>query len=182
MKPYFIECDNTNDLINGIAITITSSGNFDYADCYETLKPITEILYQGIRNPVKTTLYTQAPTDIELEISLIEKRLICVYVIAPHKKGDNHHIHGFIYGLHNYTIPINDFTFYVDSEIKKLKNLSSKNRYSVLMKPITDPLDRNIRDKNSYEPLLDYITNPQFDTFTHYLKHKNSNQFIYSYL
>jgi hypothetical protein len=182
MNPYFIGCDNTNDLVEGIALTITSSGNFDYADCYENLKPITDIFYQSIKNPVTTRIYTKPPNDIEVEISLTEKRLIIVYVIAPHKNGDNYHIHGFIYGLHNYSIPINDFTSYVDREIKKLKYLSSKNRYSVLLKPITDQLDFQIREHNSYEPLLNYITKPQFDTFTHYLKHKNSNQFIYHYL
>ena len=182
MNPYFIEYTNTTDIVNGIAITITSSLSFDYADCYMSLPDITNIFYESIKNPVKSNLYTKPPTDIELEISLIERRLIGLYVIAPHKKRDNFHIHGFFYGLHNYNIKINDFTNYVEKEIKKLKHLNSKNKYSVLIKPITDNLDRQIRDENSYEPLLNYIINPEFDSFTHYLKTKNSNQFIYTYL
>lgn len=183
MNAYFIEYDNTTDLVNGISITITSGNNLYYADCYELLKPITDIFYKAIGNPVKSSIYVNPPTDIQLQLTLEEaRRLLCVYVIAPHKNGNTYHIHGFIYGLQNFNIPTNDFIAYVNKEIKKLNKLSSNNKNAVLLKPIEDLLDKRIREENSYEPLLHYIKNPEFNSYTHYLKHKNSNQFIYSYL
>jgi hypothetical protein len=182
--PHFMGINNISDLVNGLAITITSSDkNFDYTEAYLLLNEINKVLYQSIDiEPYSLKTHQKPPITKDIEATLIMKNLVCAYSLAPNQNQLNHHIHGFIYGLANHTKPIKDWIAYVESELKKLNPLSKKNRYSVVMKPIDDLVDKSIRDDNySYKSLLQYITEPDYGTFLHYLKYRNSNQLFYHY-
>jgi hypothetical protein len=108
-------------------------------------------------------------------------QLVCVYSIAPNQNNSNFHIHGFIFGVSNYSLNINSWIYYIETELKKLKPLSRKNRYSVVLKPVEDPIDKTIREDNSYKFLAEYITQPEYGTFLHYLIFRNSKQLFYHY-
>jgi hypothetical protein len=181
--PYFIEYKNLNDLVNGVSLTITSANkNFDYTEAYLLLPEILKVFYSSIETkPYTLTTKTKPPTEKEIETTLLMNQLIAIFCIAPNKNQVEHHIHSYIYGLHNHSKDLKNWTSYVNSELKKLKPISNKNRYSVVIRPITDNIDRAIRDENSYKCLLQYITNPEYDSFLHYLIYKNSKQLIYHY-
>ena len=108
-------------------------------------------------------------------------QLVCAYSIAPNQNNSNSHIHGFLFGASNYPKDIKTWIFYVESELKKLKPLSKKNRYSIVMKPIEDPIDKTIRETNSYKSFVEYLTKPEYGTFLHYLIYRNSKQLFYHY-
>jgi hypothetical protein len=182
-NPYFVEHKNLNDLVNGVALTITSANrNFDYTEAYLLLPEILKVFYSSIdTKPYALTTKIKPPTEKEIETSLIMNQLIAIFCIAPNENQVNHHIHSFVYGLHNFTGDANNWTSFVNSELKKLNPISSKNKYSVKMRPITDNIDKAVRDQNSYKPLVEYITNPEYDSWIHYLIYKNNKQLIYHY-
>jgi hypothetical protein len=182
--PHFIGINDIGDLINGLAITITSSDKtFDYTEAYLLLNEINRVLYQSIDiEPYSLKTHQKPPLTKDIEATLIMGNLICAYSLAPNQNQMNHHIHGFVYGLLNHSKPINEWISYVETELKKLKPISRKNRYSIVMKPINDLVDKSIRNDNySYKSLLQYITEPDYGTFLHYIKYRNSNQLFYHY-
>jgi hypothetical protein len=182
--PHFIGKSDICELINGLSITITSSDTtFDYAEAFLLLEDVNQIFYQSIeKKPHSTNVFQKPPTTNKIRATLTMKNLVGAYSIAPNHNQLNCHIHGFIYGLSNHNREIKEWISYVECELKKLKPLSKKNRYSIVMKPIDDLIDRSIREDNySYESLLQYLTNPEYGTFLHYLKYRNSRQLFYHY-
>jgi hypothetical protein len=182
--PHFIGINDISDLVNGLSITITSSDkSFDYTEAYLLLEDINKVFYQSIDlKPYSTKTHPRPPTINDIKATLTINNLICTYSIAPNQNQLNHHIHGFVYGLSNHSKHIRQWVYYVEDELKKLKPLSKKNRYSIVMKPVDDLVDRSIRDDNySYQSLIKYITDPDYGTFLHYLKYRNSNQLFYHY-
>jgi hypothetical protein len=183
INPHFIEHPNLNDLINGVSITIQSSDmNFSYAEAYMLLPEITNVLYKSIDLiPSNPNTKLKSPTEKEIEITLSMGHLIIVYCIAPNKNNFNYHIHLFVYGFHNHTNEINSWSSCVENELKKLKYFNRKNRYSVVIKPVIDNIDSEIRNQNSYSPLTNYINKPEYGTFIHYLIYKNNKELLFNY-
>jgi hypothetical protein len=181
--PHFSGLRGIDDLVNGLAITLTSGDkSFDFSEAYLTLSDITQILYQSVdTEPSGIRARTRPPTDKDINFSLLGKRLVIAYSIAPNKNQENVHIHGYVYGLSNYAKDIKTWISYMETELKRLKPFSSKNRYSIVMKPVYDPIDVEIRDSGSYEYLVSYLTSPHYDTFLHYLAYRNNKQLLYSY-
>jgi hypothetical protein len=182
-NPHFIEYKNLTDTINGISLTLTSSNkNFDYTEAYLILPEINKVLYESVGvKPYTLKNHTKPPTDKEIEMTLLMGQLVCAYSIAPNQNNSNFHIHLYCYGLSNYAKSIGEWIYYVETELKKLKPFSRKNRYSIVIKPITDCIDKGIRETNSYKSLTEYLTNPDYDTFLHYLIYRNNKQLIYHY-
>ena len=182
-NPYFYGYKNLNDLINGISLTITSANkNFDYTEAYLLIPEIIKVFYSSIETePCNLRIKTRSPNENEIESTLIMGGLIIVSCISPNENRVNHHIHIYAYGFSNHSIEINSWTLFIDNQLKKLKPISNKNRYSVVIKPVTDNIDKSIREENSYQPLVKYISNPEYDSFMHYLIHKNNKQLIYHY-
>jgi hypothetical protein len=182
--PHFIGISDINDLVNGLSITLTSSDkSFDYGEAYLILDEVNAIFYKSIDiTPYSIQTYQKPPTTKDVEGTLLMKNLVSAYSIAPNQNQYNYHIHGFVYGLSNHRKEIKKWVSYVESELKKLKPLSKKNRYSIVMKPVDDLVDKSIRDDNyTYKSLIKYITEPDYGTYLHYLKYRNNIQLLYHY-
>jgi hypothetical protein len=182
--PHFTGLYCTTDLVNGLAITLTSSDKtFDYTEAFLVLSGITRVLHNSIDITKIETIdpKRKPPTQKDIESSLLLNQLVIAYSIAPNQNHHNFHIHGYIYGLSNHKKDIKTWTSYVEYELKKLIPFSRKNRYSIVMKPVYDPIDMEIRESNSYDSLAEYLSNPHYDTFLHYLVYHNNGQILYSY-
>jgi hypothetical protein len=182
-NPHFISINDTTDLINGLSVTLTSSDkNFDFVEAYSLLPEINRVFYESVGvKPYTLKNHTKSPDAKTIETTLLMGQLVSAYSISPNQNQSNFHVHGFIYGLNNYSRDISEWIHYMESELKKLKFLNRKNRYSIVMKPITDLIDKNIRE-SSYKSLVEYLTNPEYDTFLHYLIYRNSRQLFYHYV
>jgi hypothetical protein len=182
-NPHFIKHKNLTDTINGISLTIQSSDkNFDYTEAYLLLPEINRVLYESVGvKPYTLKNHTKPPNEKELETTLMMGQLVCAYSIAPNQNNSNSHIHGFLFGASNYSKDINSWISYVETELKKLKPLSRKNRYSIVIKPVDDAIDKSIREYNSYKSFAEYLVKPEYGTFLHYIIYRNSKQLFYHY-
>ena len=97
--------DNTNDLINGLFLTInTTSNDFDYANAYELLPEVVSKFYECIGSkPFSLKPKTILPTKDDIEIICLGGQVLAVCSIGPNKTGEKTHIHMWIYNLHSFT-------------------------------------------------------------------------------
>lgn len=180
---HFEPLKSTNDLVNGLAITLTSSDkDFGASSALTVLPEIIQVFYRNLGiNPANNTLNSRPPTEKQATKTLSGRHLVSAFAIAPNLNESKYHIHGFIYGIHNHSKDLKGFITSVDADLKTLRPLSKKNSYSVLMKPICDPIDADIRSQNSYRPLIDYLATPSYGTFAHYITYHNSRNLIFNY-
>lgn len=180
---HFDSLKSTNDLINGLALTLTSSDkDFGASSAMMMLPEIVQAFHRNLGiNLGNAPLHSRPPTEKQASKTLSSRYLISAFAIAPNLNESKHHIHGFIFGIHNHSKDLKDFIVNVDAELKMLRPLSKKNRYSVVMKPIGDPIDADIRYQDSYQPLIDYIAKPSYGTFSHYITYHNSRNLIFNY-
>ena len=98
--------ENTNDLINGLFLTInTTSKDFDYANAYEILPEVVSKFYDCIGSkPFSLKPYIIAPTKNDIDIASIGSQVFAVCSIGLNKTGEKIHIHMWIYNLHSFNI------------------------------------------------------------------------------
>lgn len=176
--------DSTNDLINGLFLTInTISNDFDYASAYELLPNIVSKIYECIGSkPLSLEATVRVPTKDDISIITIGSQILVVCSIGLNKSGEKTHIHMWIYNLHSFN---KNYRFFCDELTKKLKGLkgiSKRNEFSVKYVPCTDPIDSQIRQSNcNNQVIIDYIKNREYNTLMNYFATKNDKNFIYFY-
>ena len=176
--------DNTNDLINGLFLTInTTSKDFDYADAYELLPKIISQLYECIGSkPFSLKPNIVSPVKDDIDIVCIGSQVLAVCSIGLNKNGEKIHIHMWVYNLHSFNIDYRTFCKDLTKKLKSLKGISKRNEFSVKLLPCTDPIDSQIRQSNhSNQIIIDYIKNREYNTLMNYFATKNDKNFIYFY-
>jgi hypothetical protein len=175
---------NTNDLVNGLFVTInTTSKDFDYANAYELLPKIASVFYDCIgcgSKALKSTAISPSKDDIDL--ATVESRLLLVCSIGANRDGQKTHIHIWIYNLHLFNYDYGNFCKDLNRKLKTLKGISKRNEFSVKLIPCTDALDAQVRASNDNSQTIEnYIKNREFNTLMNYFSTKNSPNFIYFY-
>jgi hypothetical protein len=176
--------ENTNDLVNGLFLTInTTSNDFDYANAYELLPEVVSKLYECIGSkPFSLKPNTIAPTKKELDIAFIGNQVLAVCSIGLNRTGDKTHIHMWIYNLHSFNNDYATFCKELTKKLKSLKGISKRNEFSVKLVPCTDPIDNQIRKSNYDNTIIsEYIRNREYNTLMNYFATKNNKNFIYFY-
>ena len=176
--------DSTNDLINGLFLTInTTSNDFDYANAYELLPEVISKFYECIGSkPFSLEPKTIAPNKDDIDIICIGGQVFAVCSIGLNKTGEKTHIHMWIYNLHSFNKNYATFCKELTKKLKGLKGISKRNEFSVKLVPCTDPIDSQIRHSNyNNQVIIDYIKNREYNTLMNYFATKNSKNFIYFY-
>ena len=176
--------DNTNDLINGLFLTInTTSNDFDYANAYELLPEVISKFYECIGSkPFSLEPKTIAPNKDDIDIICIGGQVFAVCSIGLNKTGEKTHIHMWFYNLHSFNKNYATFCKELTKKLKGLKGISKRNEFSVKLVPCTDPIDSQIRHSNyNNQVIIDYIKNREYNTLMNYFATKNSKNFIYFY-
>ena len=176
--------DNTNDLINGLFLTInTTSNDFDYANAYELLPEVASKFYECIgTKPFSLKPKTIIPTKDDIDIICIGGQVLAVCSIGLNKTGEKTHIHMWIYNLHSFTKNYATFCKELTKKLKGLKGISKRNEFSVKLVPCTDPIDSQVRQSNyNNQVIIDYIRNREYNTLMNYFATKNNKNFIYFY-
>ena len=176
--------DNTNDLINGLFLTInTTSNDFDYANAYELLPEVISKFYECIGSiPFSLEPKTIAPNKDDIDIICIGGQVFAVCSIGLNKTGEKTHIHMWIYNLHSFNKNYATFCKELTKKLKGLKGISKRNEFSVKLVPCTDPIDSQIRQSNyNNQVIIDYIKNREYNTLMNYFATKNNKNFIYFY-
>ena len=175
---------NTNDLINGLFLTInTTSNDFDYANAYELLPKVVSKVYDCIGSkPFSLEPKTIVPTLKDIDLINIGSQVLAVCSIGLNRTGDKTHIHLWIYNLHSFNNDYGIFCKELTKKLKGLKGISKRNEFSVKLVPCTDPIDSQVR-KSNYDNnvIIDYIKNREYNTLMNYFATKNSKNFIYFY-
>lgn len=175
---------NTNDLINGLFLTInTTSKDFDYADAYELLPKIISKLYECIGSkPFSLKPNIVSPAKRDIDFVCIGSQVLAVCSIGLNKTGEKTHIHMWVYNLHSFNINYRTFCKDLTKKLKSLEGISKRNEFSVKLLPCTDPIDSQIRQSNySNQIIIDYIKNREYNTLMNYFATKNDKNFIYFY-
>jgi hypothetical protein len=176
--------DNTNDLINGLFLTInTKSKDFDYSNAYEILPEVVSKFYDCIGSkPFSLKPNIVAPTKDNIDIVCIGGQVFAVCSIGLNKTGEKTHIHMWIYNLHSFHIDYGTFCKDLTRKLKGLKGISKRNEFSVKLVPCTDPIDLQVRQSNyNNQVIIDYIRNKEYNTLMNYFATKNDKNFIYFY-
>jgi hypothetical protein len=176
--------DNTNDLINGLFLTInTTSKDFDYANAYEILPEVVSKFYDCIGSkPFSLKPYIITPTKNDIDIVSVGSQVFAVCSIGLNKTGEKTHIHMWIYNLHSFNIDYGTFCKDLTKKLKDINGISKRNEFSVKLVPCVDPIDSQIRQSNySNQVIIDYIKNREYNTLMNYFATKNDKNFIYFY-
>ena len=176
--------NTTNDLINGLFLTVnTTSNDFDYASAYEMLPNIVSKIYECIGSkPFSLKGTTTVPTKEDIEIIGIGSQIFAVCSIGLNKNGEKTHIHMWVYNLHSFYKNYRAFCTELTKKLKGLKGISKRNEFSVKLVPCTDPIDRLIRQSNyDKQVIIDYIRDREYNTLMNYFATKNDKNFIYFY-
>ena len=176
--------DNTNDLINGLFLTVnTTSNDFDYANAYELLPEIISKFYECIGSkPFSLKPRTIIPNKDDIDIVCVGSQVLAVCSIGLNKNGEKIHIHMWIYNLHSFNIDYKTFCRDLTKKLKGLKGISKRNEFSIKLVPCTDPIDDQIRQSNyNNQVIIDYIKNREYNTLMNYFATKNDKNFIYFY-
>lgn len=175
---------NTNDLVNGLFVTInTTYKDFDYANAYELLPEIMAVFCKCIGcKPYALKSTTILPCKDDIDRATVRRTLLFVCSIGANKDGQKTHIHAWIYNLHLFNHDYSSFCRDLKRKLKSLKGISKKNEFSVKLIPCTDPLDSQVRaSNNNGQIIVDYIKKREFNTLMNYFSTKNSPDFIYFY-
>lgn len=176
--------DNTNDLINGLFLTInTTSNDFDYANAYELLPEVVSKFYECVGSkPFSLNSKTTIPTKEDIDVISIGGQVLAVCSIGLNKTGEKTHIHMWIYNLHSFNKNYATFCKELTKKLKGLKGISKRNEFSVKLVPCTDPIDSEFRKSNdNNQVIIDYIRNREYNTLMNYFATKNNKNFIYFY-
>lgn len=176
--------DNTNDLINGLFLTVnTISKDFDYANAYEILPEVISKFYDCIASkPFSLKPNITSPVKRDIDLVCIGSQILAVCSIGLNKNGEKIHIHMWVYNLHSFNIDYRTFCKDLTKKLKSLKGISKRNEFSVKLLPCTDPIDSQIRQSNySNQVIIDYIKNREYNTLMNYFATKNDKNFIYFY-
>lgn len=176
--------NTTNDLINGLFLTInTTSNDFDYANAYELLPNVVSKIYECIGSkPFSLEATVRVPTKDDISVITIGSQILVVCSIGLNKGGEKTHIHMWIYNLHSFNKDYGIFCRELTKKLKGLKGISKRNEFSVKYVPCTDPIDSQIRQSNYNEQvIIDYIKNREYNTLMNYFATKNDKNFIYFY-
>ena len=175
---------STNDLVNGLFVTInTTSNDFDYANAYELLPDIVSVFYEYIGSePYGLKPITTLPNKDDIDFITIANKILFVYSIGINRDGEKIHIHIWIYNLHSFNHDYSDFCRQINQKLKGLKGISKRNEFSVKLIPCTDPIDKRIRQSNyNNQIIVDYIKDREYNTLMNYFSSKNSKDFICFY-
>jgi hypothetical protein len=176
--------NNTNDLINGLFLTVnTTSADFDYANAYEILPEVVSKFYECIGSKsFSLKPKTIAPTKDDIDIVCIGGKVLAVCSIGLNKTGEKTHLHMWVYNLHSFNKNYGTFCKELTKKLKGLKGISKRNDFSVKLVPCTDPIDSQIRQSNyNNQVIIDYIKNREYNTLMNYFATKNNKNFIYFY-
>lgn len=176
--------ESTNDLVNGLFVTInTTSNDFDYANAYELLPSIASVFYECVDSePYTLKLMTALPNKDDVDFITIANKILFVYSIGLNRDREKTHIHLWIYNLHSFNYDYSDFCRQVNRKMKGLKGISRRNEFSVKLIPCTDPIDARIRQSNyNNQIIVDYIKDRDYNTLMNYFSNKNSKDFICFY-
>lgn len=176
--------NTTNDLVNGLFLTInTTSNDFDYASAYELLPNIVSKIYDCIGSkPFSLEATIRVPTKDDISIITIDSQILVVCSIGLNKGGEKTHIHMWIYNLHSFNKDYGTFCRELTKRLKGLKGISKRNEFSVKYVPCTDPIDIQIRQSDyNNQVIIDYIKNREYNTLMNYFATKNDKNFIYFY-
>lgn len=176
--------DNTNDLINGLFLTVnTVSKDFDYANAYEILPEIVSSIYDCIDSkPYSLKPNLSVPTEDDIEFIAIASKILILFSIGLNKDRQKNHIHAWIFNLHSFTYDYKEFCIQLKKNLKNIRGISKRNEFSVKLIPCTDPVDSKIRESNyNYKVVSNYIKDREYNTLMNYFSTKNSKDFIYFY-
>lgn len=176
--------DKTNDLINGLFLTInTTSNDFDYANAYELLPEVVSKIYECIGSkPFSLNPTTIIPKKEDIDVISVGGQVLAVCSIGLNRTGEKTHIHMWIYNLHSFTKNYATFCKELTKKLKGLKGISKRNEFSVKLVPCTDLIDSQIRQSNyNNQVIIDYIRNREYNTLMNYFATKNNKNFIYFY-
>lgn len=175
---------NTNDLINGLFLTVnTTSTDFDYANAYEMLPKIVSTFYECINsNAYSLEPIVKMPTKEDITFMSVAGKLLIVCSIGMNRNGQKTHIHMWIYNLHSFNYDYDSFCKRLTQKLKGIKGISKRNEFSIKLIPCTDPIDAELRRSNhDNQIIVNYIKNRDYDTLMNYFSTKNSKDFIYFY-
>jgi hypothetical protein len=175
---------NTNDLVNGLFLTInTVSKDFDYANAYELIPEVISKFYECIKSkPFSLKPSITAPAKNDIDIVCIGSQVLAVCSIGLNKTGEKTHLHMWVYNLHSFNIDYNTFCKDLTKKLKGLKAISKRNEFSLKLVPCNDPLDAQIRKSNhNNQVIVDYIKNREYNTLMNYFATQNDKNFIYFY-
>ena len=183
-KVFYGTPNNTNDLINGLFLTInTKSNDFDYANTYELLPKIISKFYECIGSkPFCLNPNIVSPVKKDIDFVCMGSQVLAVCSIGLNKTGEKTHIHMWVYNLHSFNIDYKIFCSDLTKKLKSIKGISKRNEFSVKLVPCTDPIDVQIRKSNyNNQVIIDYIKNREYNTLMNYFATKNDKNFIYFY-
>lgn len=175
---------STNDLVNGLFVTInTISNDFDYANAYELLPDIVSVFYECIDSePYALKPINALPNKDDIDFITIANKVLFVYSIGINRDGEKTHIHLWIYNLHSFNYDYSDFCRQINRKLKGLKGISRRNEFSVKLIPCTDSIDARIRQSNyNNQIIVNYIKDRDYNTLMNYFSTKNSKDFICFY-
>jgi len=184
-EAFFTSQTNVADCVNGISLNLTSGcKNYEYCEAYQTVEYFVKILSKLLEDEEKPVrLSSKAPSLEDIERSKVLS-VFCISENYPNRldlriNKSKVHLHGFIYGIHKYNKELKEFLRELSLEVKMLPYFRQRSRYSLMVKPVSDPIDDNIR-RDSLSQLMMYIENPPPNTWMNYLKNVNSHQLLYA--
>jgi hypothetical protein len=177
----FYNIRTTLDLVNGLHLTITFADVCTSpGDIFKITPRIIENLYSSLGSFIRDPEITaRPPSAADLEKTQDEKKLLLVLCIAPNSKTIRHHLHAFVYFVHNFSIDFESFFKTFDRKGRQIAGISTKG-WPIFYSAVTDPLDQQIR-KEGLDYLAQYIRKRDYPSLMHYFENKNSKNFLYHY-
>jgi hypothetical protein len=177
----FYKVKTTLDLVNGIHLSVTfEDPDTSPGDIFKITPRIIKNLYLSLGSFIEDPKITTVPPSAkDLEKTQDSKNLLLVLCIAPNSKTMRHHLHAFVYFVHNFSIDLERFFKDFDRMTRQIPGISTRG-WPVFYTAVTDPLDQQIR-KNGLNYLADYIKRREYPSLVHYFDNKNSKNFLYHY-
>lgn len=177
----FYKANTTLDLVNGIHLTFTFEDSCTSpGDIFKITPRIIENLYSSLGSFIQDPeITTKPPTALDLLKTEDEKKLLLVLCIAPNSKTIRHHLHAFVYFIHNFSMDFERFFKNFDRSSRQIPGISTRG-WPLFYSAVTDPLDQKIR-KEGLEYLTQYIHKREYPSLMHYFDNKNSKNFLYHY-
>lgn len=118
----------TLDIVNGLRLTVTFSDECTSpGDIYRIVPEIIKGLYHALGSPVvNPQIQSKAPSQADLELAQDTRKLLVVICIAPSSRSLRHHLHLFVYFLHNFSAEFKSFFQSFDRTCRSIPGISSK--------------------------------------------------------
>jgi hypothetical protein len=177
----FYKVNTTLDLVNGLHLTVTFEDLCTSpGDIFKITPRIIENLYSSLGSFVQEpTITGRPPSARDLEKTQNDKKLLLVLCIAPNGNTIRHHLHAFVYFVHNFSMDFESFFKTFDRSSRQIPGISTRG-WPIFYSAVTDPLDQLIR-KKGLEYLASYIKKREYPSLMHYFDNKNSKNFLYHY-